>query len=56
MQRNPVELADRLRAVFGAKLKDLIESFGEVTIVVNKAVYPDVMGHCATIPDSGLKN
>ncbi|EEO28191.1 NADH-quinone oxidoreductase subunit C [Oxalobacter paraformigenes] len=44
MQRNPVELADRLRAVFGAKLKDLIESFGEVTIVVNKAVYPDVMG------------
>ena len=43
MQRNPVELADRLRAVFGATLQDLTESFGEVTIIVDKAVYYDVM-------------
>lgn len=43
MQRNPVELAENLRAIFGATLQDLIESFGEVTMVVDKAVYPEVM-------------
>lgn len=43
MQRNPVELADKLRAVFGATLQELIESFNEVTIVIDKSVYPEVM-------------
>ena len=43
MQRNPVELAENLRAIFGAKIQEMVESFGEVTIVVGKTVYPAVM-------------
>ena len=43
MQGNPVGLADKLRAVFGAKIQDIVESFGEVTIIVGKTVYRDVM-------------
>ena len=43
MQRNPVELAENLRAIFGAKIQEMVESFGEVTIVVGKTVYSAVM-------------
>ena len=43
MQRNPVELADKLRVIFGSKIREIIESFGEVTIVVGKTVYREVM-------------
>ena len=43
MQRNPVELAGSLRAIFGEMIRDVTESYGEVTVVVDKADYADVM-------------
>ncbi len=43
MQRNPFELAEKLRAKFGADLQDVSLAFGEVTVVVPLSSYRDVM-------------
>lgn len=43
MQRNPFELAEKLRAKFGADLQDVSLAFGEVTVVLPLSSYRDVM-------------
>ena len=43
MQRNPYELAEKLRERFGADLRDVSLAFGEVTAVVPLSAYREVM-------------
>lgn len=43
MQRNPVELAENVRALFGERILEVSEAFGEVTIEVDRLIYPEVM-------------
>ena len=43
MQRNPFELAEKLREKFGADLQDVSLAFGEVTAVVPLSAYREVM-------------
>lgn len=43
MQRNPAELAESVRTLLGASVLDVSEAFGEVTVLVDRAGYADVM-------------
>lgn len=43
MQRNPAELAESLRMLLGASVLDVSETFGEVTVLVDRSNYADVM-------------
>ncbi|MBS7404636.1 MAG: NADH-quinone oxidoreductase subunit C [Oxalobacter sp.] len=43
MQRNPFELAEKLREKFGTDLQDVSLAFGEVTAVVPLSAYREVM-------------
>lgn len=43
MQRNPAELAESVRTLLGASVLDVSEAFGEVTVLVDRADYADVM-------------
>lgn len=43
MRRHPAQLIEILRAVFGERISHLSENFGEVTLLVGKSDYLDVM-------------
>ena len=43
MQRNPIELSEKLREKFGTDLQDVSLAFGEVTAVVPLSSYREVM-------------
>ena len=43
MRRHPAQLIEILRAVFGERITHLIEDFSEVTLVIGKSDYLDVM-------------
>ena len=43
MRRHPAQLIDILRAVFGERITHLSEDFSEVTLVIGKSDYLDVM-------------
>ena len=43
MQRNPVELANKVRILLGGNVLGVSEAFGEVTVEVDPSVYLEVM-------------
>lgn len=51
MRRNPAQLLDILRAVFGERIVCLTEAFGEITIVIGKSDYLDVMKTLRDAPE-----
>lgn len=51
MRRHPAQLIEILRAVFGGRASHLSEAFGEVTIVVAKSDYLDVMKTLRDAPE-----
>lgn len=51
MRRHPAQLIEILRAVFGERIAHLTEAFGEVTLVVGKPDYFDVMKTLKEAPE-----
>lgn len=51
MRRHPAQLIEILRAVFGERIARLTEAFGEVTLVVGKPDYFDVMKTLKEAPE-----
>lgn len=51
MRRHPAQLIEILRAVFGERIAHLSEAFGEVTFVVGKPDYFDVMKTLKEAPE-----
>lgn len=51
MRRHPAQLIEILRAVFGERASHLSEAFGEVTIVVAKSDYLEVMKTLRDAPE-----
>ena len=51
MRRHPAQLIEILRAVFGERITHLSEDFSEVTLVIGKSDYLDVMKTLKGAPD-----
>ncbi len=51
MRRNPAQLIEILRAVFGERIIHLSEDFGEVTLVIGKSDYLELMKTLKDAPE-----
>lgn len=51
MRRNPAQLIEILRAVFGERISHLSEDFGEVTLVIGKSDYLELMKTLKDAPE-----